>query len=102
MPKTSLKNKPKASIKKKKISISNNLKKLNSNSTEKFLISKSKSGAIGQGWFISNNFSKFPFFILLLNNIKLWSLAVIKICPFSIWITLFISSCVGLHWEINV
>ena len=43
MPKTSLKNKPKASIKKKKISISNNLKKLNSNSTEKFLISKSKA-----------------------------------------------------------
>ena len=43
MPKTSLKNKPKASIKKKKISISNNLKKLNSNSTEKYLISKSKA-----------------------------------------------------------
>ena len=43
MLKTSLKNKPKASIKKKKISISNNLKKLNSNSTEKFLISKSKA-----------------------------------------------------------
>ena len=43
MLKTSLKNKPKASIKKKKICISNNLKKLNSNSTEKFLISKSKA-----------------------------------------------------------
>ena len=42
MLKTSLKNKPKASIKKKKISINTNLKKLNSNSTEKFLISKSK------------------------------------------------------------
>ena len=42
MLKTRLKKKPKATIQKKKISITSNLKKLNSNSTEKFLISKSK------------------------------------------------------------
>ena len=42
MLKTSLKNKSKASIQKKKISITTNIKKFNSNSTEKFLISKDK------------------------------------------------------------
>ena len=46
MLKTRLKNKPKATIQKKKISITSNLKKLNSNSTEKFLISKSKATPI--------------------------------------------------------
>ena len=47
MLKTKLKNKPKASIQKKKISITNNIKKLNSKSTEKFIISKSKELATG-------------------------------------------------------
>ena len=42
MLKTSLKNKSKASIQKKKISITTKIKKFNSNSTEKFLISKDK------------------------------------------------------------
>ena len=47
MLKTKLKNKPKASIQKKKISITNNIKKLNSKSTEKFIISKSKELSTG-------------------------------------------------------
>ncbi len=47
MLKTKLKNKPKASIQKKKISITNNIKKLNSKSNEKFIISKSKELATG-------------------------------------------------------
>ena len=47
MLRTKLKNKPKASIQKKKISITNNIKKLNSKSTEKFIISKSKELATG-------------------------------------------------------